>query len=75
MSLMVNGIMKQSVQLQEMIWNVPEIITELSKSYSMKPGDLIMTGTPEGVGRVKVGDRLVGSIDGGLVEIVDITLV
>jgi len=75
MSLTVNGIMKQSVQLKEMIWNVPEIIIELSRSYDIKPGDLIMTGTPEGVGRVKVGDRLIGSIDGGLVEIVDITLV
>jgi fumarylpyruvate hydrolase len=75
MSLTVNGEIKQSVQLNEMIWNVPEIITELLKSYDLKPGDLIMTGTPSGVGPVTVGDRIIGSIDGGMVKNVDITLV
>jgi len=75
MSLTVNGEVKQSVQLNEMIWNVPEIIAELLKSYDLKPGDLIMTGTPSGVGPVTVGDRIIGSIDGGMVENVDITLV
>jgi fumarylpyruvate hydrolase len=75
MSLTVNGEIKQSVQLNEMIWNVPEIITELLKSYDLKPGDLIMTGTPSGVGPATVGDRIIGSIDGGMVKNVDITLV
>ena len=75
MSLTVNGEVKQSVQLNEMIWNVPEIIAELLKSYDLKPGDLIMTGTPSGVGPVTVGDRIIGSIDGGMVKNVDITLV
>lgn len=74
LSLTVNGEIKQSVLLKQMIWNVPDIILELSKSYDLKPGDLIMTGTPKGVGPVTVGDRLIGSIDGGLVENVDIIL-
>lgn len=74
MELTVNGETRQSVRLNQMIWKVPEILTELSGSFALKPGDLIMTGTPSGVGPVVVGDRLVGTID-GLVEGVDITLV
>ena len=74
MELTVNGETRQSVRLEHMIWKVPEIIRELSKSFQLKPGDLIMTGTPSGVGPVVPGDRLVGTID-GLVEHVDITLV
>ncbi len=74
MELTVNGETRQSVLLENMIWKVPEIINELSKSFELKQGDLIMTGTPSGVGPVVAGDRLVGTID-GLVEAVDITLV
>lgn len=74
MELTVNGKTRQSVRLENMIWKVPEIITELSKSFELKQGDLIMTGTPSGVGPVVAGDRLVGTID-GLVEAVDVTLV
>lgn len=74
MELTVNGEIRQSVRLENMIWKVPEIIHELSKSFQLKPGDLIMTGTPSGVGPVVPGDRLVGTID-GLVEPVDITMV
>jgi len=74
MVLTVNGTIRQSAKLETMIWKVPEIISELSKSFRLKPGDLIMTGTPSGVGPVVAGDRLVGTID-GLVEPVDIVLV
>lgn len=74
MALTVNGATRQSVDLEKMIWKVPEILSELSKSFRLKPGDLVMTGTPSGVGPVVVGDRLIGTID-GLVEPVDITLV
>eukprot|EP00536_Pseudo-nitzschia_multiseries_P016493 jgi/Psemu1/299275/fgenesh1_pm.1129_\ len=74
MALTVNGTIRQSAKLETMIWKVPEIISELSKSFRLKPGDLIMTGTPSGVGPVVAGDRLVGTID-GLVEPVDIVLI
>jgi fumarylpyruvate hydrolase len=53
-----------------MIWTVPEIISELSKFYELKAGDLIYTGTPAGVGPVRRGDVLSGGIDGvGQIEI------
>lgn len=74
MELTVNGETKQSVRLNQMIWKVPEIIAELTKSFVLKPGDLIMTGTPSGVGPIVQGDRLVGTIE-GLVQGVDITMV
>jgi fumarylpyruvate hydrolase len=56
-----------------MIWSVPEIVAELSTYYELRPGDLIFTGTPEGVGPVKRGDSLVGGIDG--LETLRITIV
>lgn len=62
--LKVNGVTRQSGDLAQMIWNVPEIIAQLSKSYHLLPGDLIMTGTPAGVGPVKPDDRLEAAIDG-----------
>jgi fumarylpyruvate hydrolase len=46
-----------------LIWSVAEIISNLSQYYHLKEGDLIYTGTPEGVGKVDVGDHLVGTID------------
>jgi fumarylpyruvate hydrolase len=46
-----------------MIWRTPEIISTLSRYYSLEPGDVIMTGTPDGVGPVTEGNVLVGSID------------
>ncbi len=64
MHLSVNGIMQQESVLEKMIWGVPEIVSELSKQYQLLPGDLIFTGTPEGVGQVQRGDQLVGRIDG-----------
>ena len=47
-----------------MIWKTPEIISTLSRYFSLEPGDVIMTGTPDGVGPVVTGDELVGTIDG-----------
>ena len=62
--LKVNGKIAQKGDLSEMIWNVPEMISYLSKLITLKPGDLIMSGTPAGVGPVKRGDRLEGHVDG-----------
>jgi fumarylpyruvate hydrolase len=62
--LKVNGEVKQSSNLDLMIHSVPAIIADLSKFYHLQPGDLIYTGTPEGVGPVKSGDLLEGSIEG-----------
>ncbi len=62
--LEVNGEPRQRANLSEMIWSVPEIVAELSTYFELRPGDLIFTGTPEGVGAVRRGDSLVGGIDG-----------
>lgn len=62
--LRVNGTTRQSSDLSLMIHAVPEVIAHLSTLYHLEPGDLIYTGTPEGVGPVQPGDRLEGSIDG-----------
>jgi fumarylpyruvate hydrolase len=64
LTLKVNGILKQSTNLSQLIWNVPEIISQLSKLYRLMPGDLIFTGTPDGVGPVLPGDELEGVIEG-----------
>jgi fumarylpyruvate hydrolase len=60
----VNGAIKQSSDLSLLIHPVAAIIADLSKYYPLQPGDIIYTGTPEGVGPVKGGDRLEGSIEG-----------
>ena len=62
--LRVNGERKQSSDLSLLIHGVPEVIAHLSTFYHLQPGDLIYTGTPEGVGPVKPGDELAGSIAG-----------
>lgn len=62
--LQVNGQTVQQSVLSLLIWNVREIIAHLSKFYHLQPGDLIYTGTPEGVGAVKAGDVLEGSVEG-----------
>ena len=62
--LRVNGQVKQSGDLSDLIHGVPAVIAHLSGYYHLRPGDLIFTGTPEGVGAVKPGDRLEGSIEG-----------
>lgn len=63
-TLSVNGVQKQRGDLSDLIWNVPEIISNLSHQYELKAGDLIFTGTPAGVGPVGPGDHLEGSIEG-----------
>lgn len=63
-TLEVNGEIRQRGDVADMIWSVPEVIAHLSQYYHLGLGDLIFTGTPEGVGAVRPGDRLVGRIDG-----------
>lgn len=62
--LAVNGTLTQSGDLSHMIWRVPELISYLSRFYHLEAGDLIYTGTPQGVGSVAAGDHLTGHIDG-----------
>jgi fumarylpyruvate hydrolase len=62
--LSVNGQLRQESDIREMLWTVPEIIAELSTLFELKPGDLIYTGTPAGVGVLKPGDRVEGGIEG-----------
>lgn len=71
--LEVNGETRQRANLSEMIWSVPEIVADLSTFFELRPGDLVFTGTPEGVGAVRPGDSLVGGIDG--LETLRITIV
>lgn len=63
-TLKVNGALRQSGDLSEQIWSVPETISYLSQFIALKAGDLIMTGTPAGVGAVVKGDVLEGAIAG-----------
>jgi fumarylpyruvate hydrolase len=63
-SLDVNGQRKQTGDLTEMIWDVPHQIAFLSTLFELRAGDLIMTGTPAGVGAIQKGDRLVGAVAG-----------
>ncbi|NVO28547.1 fumarylacetoacetate hydrolase family protein [Donghicola sp. C2-DW-16] len=60
----VNGALRQEADLSHMIWSVPEVICALSASVTLAAGDLIMTGTPAGVGCLKRGDRVMVEIDG-----------
>ena len=62
--LKVNGAVRQTSDLAMMIWNVPETIAFLSKLVRLAPGDLIFTGTPEGVAAVERGDLLEGTVAG-----------
>lgn len=61
--LAVNGEIRQAGDLAQQIWSVPETIAHLSRLVELAPGDLIMTGTPAGVGPVQPGDRLEGRIE------------
>lgn len=63
-TLTVNGATKQTGDLADLIWSVPEVIAHLSGFYRLEPGDLIYTGTPAGVGPVVQGDTLVGKVAG-----------
>ena len=60
----MNGELRQEGDLAQQIWKVPETIAYLSTLVELRPGDLIMTGTPAGVGRVVPGDVLEGHVDG-----------
>ena len=57
LSLEVNGEVRQQALLDQMIWNVPEILHELSKLWQLRAGDLVFMGTPSGVAALKPGDR------------------
>ena len=63
-ALQVNGQPRQSSDLDKLIWNVAELISDLSHFYHLQPGDLLFTGTPEGVGPVVAGDHISGQIEG-----------
>jgi fumarylpyruvate hydrolase len=63
-SLHVNGQLRQQGHVSDLIWNIPELIMELSTYYRLRPGDLIFTGTPAGVAAVVPGDVLEGRVDG-----------
>ena len=62
--LQVNGQVRQSSTVAKLIWNVAETIEHLSAAWELQPGDLIYTGTPEGVAAVVAGDTLVGQVAG-----------
>ena len=63
-ALEVNGVTKQSSDVDKLIWNIREIIADLSLFYHLQPGDLIYTGTPEGVNAVLPGDKITGRVAG-----------
>jgi fumarylpyruvate hydrolase len=70
LELSVNGDVKQKSDLSKLIWTIPELLADLSKFYHLRPGDLIFTGTPEGVGPLQAGDRIEGRVDGvGTIEL------
>jgi fumarylpyruvate hydrolase len=62
--LTVNDVVKQDADLNELIWNVPDVIAYVSRFYRLEPGDLIYTGTPAGVGPLVTGDVVTVSIAG-----------
>ncbi|WP_334191341.1 fumarylacetoacetate hydrolase family protein [Pararhodobacter sp.] len=62
--LAVNGVTRQDATLDELVWSPAEVISHLSHYYHLMPGDIIMTGTPAGVGAVVAGDVITGGIDG-----------
>ena len=62
--LKINGEMRQEGDLNQMIWKVPEMITYLSRLFTLQPGDIIMSGTPSCVGPVEHGDKMLGYVEG-----------
>ncbi|HEU5073479.1 MAG TPA: fumarylacetoacetate hydrolase family protein [Polyangiaceae bacterium] len=62
--LEVNGKIRQKADLADLIWPVPDVIAFLSELFALRPGDLIYTGTPAGVGPLEPGDRVHGAVDG-----------
>ncbi len=63
LSLQVNGSLRQQGSLQDLIWDVPDILHELSKLFALRAGDLVMMGTPAGVGPMLPGDEFVASLE------------
>jgi fumarylpyruvate hydrolase len=69
-SVTVNGQPRQSSDIAKLIWSVSECVAYLSQYEALEPGDIIMTGTPEGVNAVVAGDVMLGQIDGlGAIEV------
>ncbi|MDG2268381.1 MAG: fumarylacetoacetate hydrolase family protein, partial [Alphaproteobacteria bacterium] len=62
--LSVNDVIKQDSNIDKLIWSVPEMISILSKTMTLLPGDVIYTGTPEGVGPIVKGDKVSGGVEG-----------
>ncbi len=62
--LVVNGETRQSGRLDDMVWSPDEVLAKARELWDVRPGDLIFTGTPEGVGPLQPGDRVEASIDG-----------
>ena len=62
--LAVNGDVRQDADIADMIWSVADHVAELSRAMALAPGDLVMTGTPAGVGAVTGGDIMTGGVDG-----------
>ena len=60
----VNGDVRQKSTVASLIWNIAEVIEHISAAWELQPGDLIMSGTPEGVGPVVAGDLMVGGVEG-----------
>ncbi len=63
-TLKCNGKLRQDGDLNQLIWNVPEIISNLSEMVALEPGDIIMTGTPSGVAATVAGDTLECEVEG-----------
>lgn len=63
-ALSVNGAVRQQARVADMIWSVEEIIVEAGKLWALEPGDLIYTGTPEGVAALQRGDAVTGEVEG-----------
>lgn len=61
--LTVNGVEKQRSDIQDLIWSVAETVAHLSIFFTLMPGDIIFTGTPEGVGKVEIGDKITLGVD------------
>ncbi len=62
--LAVNGELRQQGDLADLIWPVADVVSHVSRSVELRPGDLIFSGTPAGVGALQPGDRVTGGVDG-----------
>ena len=63
-TLSVNGVERQRGEIGDLIWNIGEVIAKASQLWTLAAGDLIFTGTPEGVGAIVRGDKIVGEVEG-----------